>query len=362
MHDPLNFIVMKKRAILSFFILSISSQFMFSQVSIDSLKSNYIYPSFYSYFSAEESWEIHKEAYRKQLEAKGLLTKEIEKKLLEYEEQKEELAKKIKQQRQQAEEQRKKADELRQLATMQRQEAEGQRKQAITLRQKAEEQRRLADQLRHEAEKRADAQRQEAEKLRKQANELRQLATLQRQEAEKQREQANTLIQKAEEQRKLAAQLRQQAEKRANAQRQQAEELRKQADELRKVAEMQREEAEILRNSFVQLYGKTFTISKDESASETVTIKVTKKNTLFFSINGKINEGYTLIEIFDPSGKKEGELLLEGSKLSGSTSGTLNKTIADAKTGEWLLKISSIDADGRIHVSVTQYKEPSGNE
>ncbi len=284
---------MKKRAMLSLLGLIISSSFVFSQVSKDTLGNNFIYPQFYGYFSAEESWQIHKDAFKRQLESEGLTIKEIEKKLIEYEGKKEELIEKIKQQRKQADIQRRKADEQRKQADIQRQKADEQRKQADILRQKADEQRKLAE-----------------------------------------------------------------------IQRQKADEQIKQADILRQKADEQRKRAEEWRNSFEKLFSENYVFSPEKSQTKSVTIKVDKKNTLFFSIRGYVNSGNTLIEILDPDGKKEGELSLEHTnkldlgkddKLSNSTSGSLNKTITNPEIGDWSIRISPKDSKGNVNISVAQY-------
>lgn len=305
---------MKNRAILLLLGLIISSSSVFSQVSKDTLPENFIYPRFRGYFSPEESWQIHKEAYKKKLEAKGLSENEISKKLQEYEKQKEEFIEKII-------EQRKLAEKQRQLAEIQRQQADEQRKLADVQRQEAEKQKQLVE-----------IQRQQADEQRKQAD-------VQRQEAEKQR-------QKADEQRK------------------EAETQRKMADEQRKIVEE-------WRNSIKNLLNENITLSGEDSKIRSVKIIVTNKNALFFNIYGDINSGNVLIEILNPNGKKEGELSLEHrtdstpktvTKLSGNTSGSLNKTINSPEIGDWLIKITPEKSNGNINISVAQYIKPTIDE
>lgn len=291
---------MKARAILFISILFTSSCYILSQEPNDTLKEDNVYPQFYEYFSVEESWQIHKEAYRKKLEAMGLSEDEITKKMLEYENQKEEFIEKIKEQRllaekerQLAEIQRKKAEEQRQLAEIQRQEAEEQRKQVEAQREMAEEEQRMA-----------------------------------------------------EEQRKLA-----------EVQRELAEEQRKLAEEWRK--------------SVINLYDADLTISDNDSKSKSINIKIAEKHTLFFNINGSIESGNVLIEIFNPDGKREGELSLQHPKesvqktdinFSNGTSGSINKTINAPEIGDWIIKITPIKSIGNIHISVAQYIKPTNNE
>ena len=300
---------MKSRAILLLLGLIISSSSVFSQVSKDTLRVDYIYPQFHGYFSPEESWQIHKEAYKKQLEAKGLSDNEINKKMQEYEKQKEEFIEKII------------AEKQRQLAEIQRQQADEQRKQADVQRQEAEKQRQLAE-----------IQRQQADELMNQAD-------VQRQEAEKQR--------------------------------QKADEQRKEAETQRKIADEQRKIVEEWRNSIKNLLNENFTMSGEDSKIKSVKIKITNKNALFFNINGDINSGNVLIEILNPNGKKEGELSLEHRKvstpktetmLSGNTSGSLNKTINSPEIGDWLVKITPEKSNGNINISVAQYIKPTIDE
>ena len=305
---------MKNRAILLILGLLLSSSFAFGQASKDTLPKDSIYPQFNGYFSAEQSWQIHKEAYRKQLEAKGLSGKEINQKMQEYDKRKAELIEKIK-------EQQKLAEKQRQLAEMQRQKAEEQRKQA-------------------------EAQRLEAEK--------------QRQMSAEQRKQAGIEREKASEQRKLA-----------EIERQKAGEQRKEADAQRKIAEEQRKIAEEWRKNVKSLLDENIMLSDKDSKATSVKLKVTQRNPLFFNVDGEINSGNVLIEIFNPKGQKEGELSLEhhkastpqiGARLSGNTSGSLNKTINSPETGDWIVKITPEKSNGNINISVAQYIKPTVDE
>ena len=291
---------MKKSAMLFLFIAFLNGCFLFGQVPKDTLKEDNVYPQFYGYFSAEESWQLHKEAYKKQMEAQGISEKEIKKRMLEYEKQKEEALERIKKQKSLAEKQRQLAEVQRQEAEIQRKEAAVQRQKAAILRQKAQEQRKLADQQR----------------------------------------------QLAEAQRKLAA-----------VQRQKAFEQRKLAEEWRK--------------SIKKIHRENITFSKNKSEVASIPIEVNKKNTLFFNINGSISSGNMIIEIFNPNGKKEGELSLEhrkkstsqtGVKYSDNTSGSLNKTINSPEIGDWLVKITAEKAESNVNISVAQYVKTTVNE
>ena len=354
---------MKSRAILLVLALIFNSSFVLSQESKDTLQENYIYPQFHDNFSVEESWQIHKEAYKKQLEAKGLSENEINKKMQEYEKQKEEQIARIK-------EQRKKAVKQRQLAEIQRQRANEQRKMAIVQRQEAE--------LQHQKLK---IQRQEVELQRQKANEQRKMADVQRQEVEIQhqklkiqRQEAEMQHQRADEQRKQAEMHRQKSyeqQKLAEIQRGMAVEQRKEAEYQSKIAEEQRKKIAELKKSIKKLFNENFNMSDNDSEIKSVKIEVTEMNSLFFNIDADINSGSVLIEIFNPNGKKEGELSLEhhrestpktATKFPSHTSSSLNKTINTPEIGDWLIKITPEKSNGNINISVAQYMNPNIDE
>lgn len=320
---------MKTNTIILFILLA-SSHFMFSQVSKDSLGANSIYAplDFNNGFSAEESWEIHKAAYIKQLKSKGLTEDEIKKGMATYEKDKEEFIARIIEQHRLAAIQRKKADEQRVLADIQRKKATEQRKFAAIQRQKADEFRKLADVQR----KKADEQRVKSSALREKADELRKKADIQRVIADKQRQ-------------------------KAELQRVKADEQRKKAEEWRKNTKI------ILR--------KNITLTKQSINNKPIIFKVTSKTTLYIGVRAHISSGTTLIEIYNPKGIKEGELSLNFKSESGSkdekeemeyTSGALNKTIKGAEIGEWQIKISSQKSEGYVAMSVAEYIKPAVDE
>ncbi|MBE0651999.1 MAG: hypothetical protein IH595_14325 [Bacteroidales bacterium] len=294
---------MKNRAILLLLGLMISSSFVFGQASKDTLQKDSIYSQYKGYFSAEQSWQISEEAYKKQLEAAGLSENEIKQKVQEFEKQKEALIERIKKQLKSAEKQR-------QLAEIQRQQA--------------------------------DTLRQEAKKL--------------RQQFEEQQKQAGIERGKASEQRRLA-----------EIERKMAENQRKEAEVQRTMAEEQRKLAKEWKNTVQSLLHENITMSGKDSKSKYVKLKIAKRNTLFFNVSAVINSGNVLIEIFNPKGQKEGELSLEhreGSttktdRFSGNTSGSLNKIINSPETGDWEVKVKPKKSKGHIIISVTQHIKPA---
>jgi hypothetical protein len=323
---------MKTRAILLLLGLLISSSSAFSQEPKDSLQKYSFYPSA-DYFSPDESWNIHKEAYRKQLKADGLSEAEINEKMKENEKKKDEFVQNILKQRELARKQMR-------LAEIQRQQAEEQRKLAAVEREEMEKQMKLARD-----------QSQLAEKQRK-------LSEGNRQDIESQRKLVEDQRQLADEQKKLAAAHRQEAEK----QRELADKQMKLADNQRKVAEEQRKNGEEWRNNLKNLLNESFTISDKDSKSISAKIRVTEKSALFFNVNSEINSGNVLIEIFNPSGKKEGELSLEHSNAqkgqinqTANTTGSLNKTINSPETGDWSVKITPERSAGNVNISVAQH-------
>ena len=293
---------MNKRAILLLMGLLITSSFVFCQVSKDTLKENPVFPQFfYGNISAEENWQIHKEAYMRQLESKGLSKNEIEKRMQEYEKQKAEFLEQFEEQ--------------------------------IIL---------------------AEIQRQLAEIQRQKANEQQNLAETQRQEAETQRQLANIQREKANEQRKQA----EIQSKEANKQREIAEIQRLKAEEQRKIAEE-------YRKSIKELLNKNISFTSENSKAEIINLKINNDGALFFNINGYLNSGNVLVEIINPGGKKEGELSLEyskgntsGNSFTTNSSGSLNKTINKPESGEWKIKIIPQNAKGSVNILVAQYINP----
>jgi len=303
---------------------------MFSQVMQDSLDVNYIYaPNYFNNsFSAEESWEIHKAAYIKQLKSKGLTDDEIKRSMIAYEKDKEEFIARVKEQHRLAAIQREKAAKQRALAEIERNKASEQRKLAAIQRQKADELRNLA------------------EVERKKAEEQRGKSAIQREKANKLRKQAAIERAKADEQRKLA-----------DIQRAKAEEQRKKAQEWRK--------------NFKNILTKNITLTNESNNGKPIIFKVTSKTTLRIGIRAHISSGTTLIEIYNPRGSKEGELSLNFKSKSNSneeiegfeyTSGVLDKTISSAEVGEWQIKISSKKPEGTVAMSVAQYIKPAMDE
>lgn len=294
-------------------MLLASSQFMFSQETQDSLGVNYIYaPNHFSNsFSAEESWEIHKAAYIKQLKSKGQTDQEIKSSMVTYEKDKAAFIAQVKEQLRLAAIQREKAAKQRAVAAIQREKAAEQREKAAVQRQKAEIQRNEA------------------------ATQREQTAT-QRLEAAKQREQAATQRLEAAKQRKQAA------IQRANA-------------------EAQRKKDQAWRKHAENILIKNITLTNQSNTNTPVIFKVRSKTTLRIGIRASITSGSTLVEIYNPNGVKKGELSLNYKTNSNDNdeyrSAALDKTISGADVGDWQIKISSQNSEGTVAMSVAQYKK-----
>ena len=311
---------MMKKSLILLLIVFLNPGIIFCQAAKDSAEINFVIPNFYDRMSPEESWEIQKSAYVKQLKSEGLTSSEIEVKMKDYEKQKKEFLKNRL-------EQRKEVEKLRKQAELQRKDAE-------KLRAQAKEQRIQSDILRKQAEK----NRMQSSRQREQAEEIRIQAAAQRVNADKLRKEADL--------------------------------LRERADVLRTQAEAQRNKAEEWRNRFDVVYTQKINI-KGSKEIKPISIKIDKKTTLLINISGSINTGSSLIEIFSPSGKKEGELSLVSSakskaskenERSNTTSASLHKTISDAETGEWQIKVSSHKSEGELSVSVAKQIKPTKHD
>lgn len=315
---------MKSRAILLALGLLISSSFAFGQApkdplqkdsihqriivrrsSIvahllkDSVKVDSIRSKIYRVFLTDSAWQIQKEAFKKQLESMGLSEKEINQKVQEFEKQKPALMERIK-----------------------------------------VEMKMVGKQL--------------------------QLSEIQRKMAEKQMEEVNKKLNSPEFKKRM-----EEVNKRLNSpefQKKMAEVQQKMAEVQRKLAEKQAKMAEAWKKSVKNLVHKNIILSGNDSKNRIVKIKVIHENTLFFNINCTINSGSVLIEVFDPKGQKEGELSLEhreksaakkGTRISGSTSGSLNKIINAPEKGEWEVKVKPKKSNGHIYISIGQLNQPA---
>ena len=324
---------MKKNVFVGLFLI-LGCSFLFAQTRTDTTKSDEVYPQFYDSFSAEESWEIHREAYIKQLKSKNLSDKAIKKELKIYDDKKADFIKRV--------------IKLRKEAAEKRLMVEKQREKAEALRAKAEEQRAVADELRKDAER----QRKRAEIIRSRMEKRVEQASLQREEAVKQREFASI-------QRQKAVKLRQAAMVQ-----------RKEAMLMRRDAEVIRRKAEKLRNSVEVLFSDNVEIKASQTSIERIPLQIKGDSGISISIFGSIKSGIAKMELFDPNGKKEGELTLEHKSDKNlkentvviNTSGSFTKTIDNPKNGTWIIKITPNSAKATINYRITRFKPMSSDE
>ncbi|MGB3590196.1 MAG: hypothetical protein WBA16_00790 [Nonlabens sp.] len=306
--------------ILTVLLVMGSLQLALGQVVNDTINESNTYPpQQYENLTPKESWELHKAAYIKQLKSENLSSTEYEKRMQQYEANKQEFFQKVGQQQK--------------LASKLRKTAAKQRKKAAAAREVAARHRALAD-----------LQRNRAEELSKQAEVRRSKASEQRERATELRKQAESLRTRSKELRKLAA-----------AQRAIAEQERQREQAWRK-------NATVLLDEQIQ-----FTKSKQD---ERYSFKVVNRNTLKIEVSSRINKGKHDVEIFDPSGKKVGELNLnlagvESQKATASSSGSsqtngqLDKTIENPALGTWTVKSKARAVQGRATIRIAQLKKAS---
>ena len=95
--------------------------------------------------------------------------------------------------------------------------------------------------------------------------------------------------------------------------------------------------------------------------SQSVEIKSPKDtSTLSIQILCSVENGAVTIEIFNPSGKKEGEFTVESTEtetsnslfdlLNEGVSGEINKLVNDPEVGSWIVKFNPDKATGKVQI------------
>lgn len=147
--------------------------------------------------------------------------------------------------------------------------------------------------------------------------------------------------------------------KEATVQRQKAKKLRDEAETRRKQAENQRKLAEKWRNSFENVITEKITLTSSNPDIETISFELKNKASLIFKINGDLNSGTTLIEIFNPNGTMEDNFILkyQSNQANKETElkpnlKSLSKLINDADVGIWQLKVHTQKSVGYINISI----------
>lgn len=289
-------------------MLFLGKGFLFGQViwvpdSLSPEGSSIISQFYTGYPNDTESWQIHKEAYIKQLKSKGLAPIEIEEKVAAYEKRKTDFMEIV--------------SELYLAAGIHSENRDVLREKASEYMQRAEEYRKQAD------------------KMLKEAREITEIHTTPQGQTE-------VHIQKAKK-------------------------LRKEAEILMLEAEQTKRKAEESRRGFEKIFKETAILTVQSIHTEPIIVRVEKVAPLSFSIDCKISAGSALVEIFNPNGQKEGELslehkhksdLMEGDVLLNATSGSLHKTISASAVGDWRIEITARNSEGSVDISVAQYAKP----
>ena len=118
-------------------------------------------------------------------------------------------------------------------------------------------------------------------------------------------------------------------------------------------------------DEIVKQYGKDFEREhnntlielKGEIKTKEIIVNVEKEiPALFFVINGKIEFGKSVIEIYDPNNKQLGSFKLQNTndKNKQSVNNSINKTFKNPILGEWKVKVQSEKASGSIVVTTIQ--------
>lgn len=266
----------------------------------------------YTYFSPQESWEINREAYQKQLVSEGLNAKEVEVKLGMF-------------------------DEIKVVLVGQ---VNLKIKEASLLNDHSE-------MLMRQAEIRImDAQ------IFKKKIELLKL------DSGSSTKEINQLQAKADE---LMEQAKQSlAESKA---------LKKKSDSLMDTADRQKKTGSVFMNNWEIFFQEVILLSPERSKKRTIEVNVDKRKSVVFRVVGSIEAGSCLIEIFDPNNKKEGEVLLNytdkkatgGNKKSDAcdkkASGGFTKTIDHPKAGTWHIKVTPKDSKGWVNIKLEEKRD-----
>ena len=100
---------------------------------------------------------------------------------------------------------------------------------------------------------------------------------------------------------------------------------------------------------------------KESSKVQNVEIKITENTSaLRLSIKCGVRKGNVSIQIYDPSGEKQGEFSVESmesddndslfSMLKEGVTGQINKYISKPQKGTWIIKFIPKNANGRVEI------------
>ena len=104
---------------------------------------------------------------------------------------------------------------------------------------------------------------------------------------------------------------------------------------------------------------------KESSKTQEITINIKEKTAgLSLEILCVVREGMVTIEIYDPSGQKQGEFAVESveseddgslfSALADGVSGEIKKSVRDPQLGKWIVKFIPKNATGRVTINSVQ--------
>jgi len=102
------------------------------------------------------------------------------------------------------------------------------------------------------------------------------------------------------------------------------------------------------KNEIVELSGETKTRNIPISVEKSIPV-------LFIIINGEVNSGKVIIEIYDPNNNKLGSFKLQNNNTNNQTvNNSINKTFKNPTIGEWKVRVDSEKAFGSIAVTTIQ--------
>jgi len=128
---------------------------------------------------------------------------------------------------------------------------------------------------------------------------------------------------------------------------------------------------ELQRRDYTEMESSKTLQFENESKQAEVEIHVSDEfNLLLIEVHGSFEKGETLIELFDPNGIKKGYFIIKTetniSKGKNTTimemvNGKLEKHYRDPIKGNWMIRISPINAVGYININSTVIYHPRMN-
>jgi len=304
---------MKYNAMLTVFLTLISSHFLVGQDTNKLPVSKNDEILIQHTISNEEGWEIHKAAFKLQLEAKGYSINEIKTKMAEYEKQQKafvEITSKLQQ-----------------------------RFNALQIEMNGVDQ-----QITVQKDRIAS---------------LKEIALKQEQTAEELFKEVRWLEVHASEQAHREIELLTKAKA-----------IKEQAEAIKLLSEENWLKAENWKGNFRTLFTKKLVLNNNTNAGsgdfkhvkvlERFVFKVEKNEMIHISIQGELDEGYVLIQVWNPQRDKKGQLILGNLKQldatkSATVTGAFNNSVLTDIVGEWQITIMATKPKGQLNMSVVQF-------